>query len=102
MAIGDILDETVGDLEDAWNKITYPLSKKLLKVSKFKYDFHIKKKGHIWLYVDSTDHPHKWKNHKKATEEGGGRWRIVESATAKIIDEGGKPEKELETADDVV
>ena len=89
MAIGDIIDETVGDLEVAGRDITYPLSPDELAGITHKYDFHIKKKDHRWMYVDSWGTLKKWGGHKKATEDGGGRWRIVDSAKAEIVEEGG-------------
>ena len=89
MAVGDKLDETVGDLEIPGRSITYPLSPSLLKHNKFKYDFHVKKEGYRWVYVDSTNEIRRWYNHKRATEENGGRWRVVESATAEVVEEGG-------------
>jgi hypothetical protein len=90
MPKGDILNETVGDLEIPGRDIIYPLDASKLKTLTYKYDFHIKKKdSSLWVYVDSCDTLRRWKNHKKATVEGGGRWRIIESKTATVIQEGG-------------
>ena len=90
MAIGDILDEKVGDLECPGRRITYPLSDEMKASCKLKYDFHILKPGNIWVYVDSCNSKgtKRWDGHKKATKDGGGDWRIVENATSKIVDEG--------------
>lgn len=90
MAIGDKINETVGDLENYGVGIKYPLSQELLDTLSFDYDFHILKKGNAWMYVDSSNNPKDpgWRGHKKATKEGGGDWRIVESKTATIVDEG--------------
>ena len=87
--VGDVLNETIGDLEVLGRQITYPLSSSELKKLTYMYDFHIKKKDHCWIYVDSCNTIRRWSKHKKTTESGGGRWRIVESATAKVIEEGG-------------
>jgi len=89
MPIGDILDTTVGDLEIPGKDIKYPLSPAMLKDIKFLYDLHVKKKGCRWVYVDSTNTISRWKKHKDTVESKGGGWRIVESATAKIVEEGG-------------
>jgi hypothetical protein len=84
--LGEILDETVGDMERLGHRITYPLSATLLKKATFKYDFHIQRNDR-WYYVDSCDTPARWKKHKAATKKGGGQWRIIESKTAEVIAE---------------
>ena len=89
MPVGEVITETIGDLEVAGRQITYPLPPSELRELKYMYDFHIKKKDCRWIYVDSCNTIRRWGKHKEATEAGGGRWRVVESATAKIIEEGG-------------
>jgi hypothetical protein len=89
MPVGDILNEVVGDLEESGRLIRYPLSDANLKSLRFMFDFHIKKQDCRWVYVDSSNTTRRWGRHKTATENGGGRWRIIESATAKIVEEGG-------------
>lgn len=90
MAVGDTLAEKVADLYGN-PMIIYPLSPEILAKCKWRYDFHIKKPKSIWVYVDSSNkvNSRTWKKHKDVTEEHGGRWRVVDTRTSKVVAEGG-------------
>jgi hypothetical protein len=77
----------VRDMEDYSVVIEYPNS-----TGRLKFDFHIcRGDSKQWVYVDSSDKwdDKRWAGHKKATTDGGGKWRIVERATAIIKAQSG-------------
>ena len=80
------LHETVGDLTTPGRSIIYPLSDEQKLKLKYMYDFHIKKPGSRWVYVDSCNSIREWGKQKDMALQTGGQWRIVEAATCKVVD----------------
>lgn len=77
-----VVKDIVRDMDNYSTVIAYPNS-----TGKLKFDFHIRRgDSEQWVYVDSSDKwdDKRWKGHKKVTTDGGGKWRIVERATAVI------------------
>ena len=68
------------------NVIPYPL-----KESKYKYDFHFRKPGGTWRYLNSCDDLNKFNGQISDTIMHGGEFRIIDPSTMEVINTNSQP-----------